>query len=651
MGHPIELTPIARRQFLEMNERSRNKIRGAITVLGFDSHPPECRPLKNRPALLVNVGGYRILYKTSDQKVAIVAILKQLPRRTQIRPRWSTAIFEIKGKITGLSITQEVDEYQLKDLLALPICDHYVDKNNRDAYFILNHKRAPSEITLKDLIDIKHELLLVHLSKECDLLYIHSSKSLKYLSRIVKKIIPERAAASLIEGRRILRVFPNNNITPFNVGIHDISDSSSLYSAHSSQDITKIIEHQNHGYSANTHTQFRTKKSADKTTVAAAVSGRVWSAGYAGSMQEWIQWCDGLGEKLKNDRKKLHPLFDSMVYPTKLSASPKNIIAADWPYTLYASNHPNWTIQRGSEAFPIHLCDLLVDNEKADNETIVSIVYEDRLNLDYTLKFDEDRSSISYVAGNDDDITVTDGSGETTSLSDWFNQNKPILTLPGGKKINSDDMLVEPAKNLEPYSRNSLITVNWKKKKINIKKESQGKTKKSYTIQYYMANYIKKKYEDLLILIDDDGPHESADLVGFVVDKVKKTLTIILVHCKFSSKKTPGARVKDLYEVCGQAARGAKWRSKGISKLVAHLKRRLGDEDTSNYKDYKLEKGQPSDLDAIQDSHYEIKFDTYIVQPGLSKKQCGEDQLLLLASAESYIFHETKGAFYVICSK
>ena len=125
------------------------------------------------------------------------------------------------------------------------------------------------------------------------------------------------------------------------------------------------------------------------------------------------------------------------------------------------------------------------------------------------------------------------------SLSDWFNQNKPILTLPGGKKINSDDMLVEPAKNLEPYSRNSLITVNWKKKKINIKKESQGKKKKSYTIQYYMANYIKKKYEDLLILIDDDGPHESADLVGFVVDKVKKTLTIILVHCKFSSKKNP----------------------------------------------------------------------------------------------------------------
>ncbi|MGY5060017.1 hypothetical protein ACWDFR_39135 [Streptomyces sp. 900105755] len=47
-----------------------------------------------------------------------------------------------------------------------------------------------------------------------------------------------------------------------------------------------------------------------------------------------------------------------------------------------------------------------------------------------------------------------------------------------------------------------------------------------------------------------------ADLAGITADD--KDITIALVHCKYSHEPTPGHRVIDLYEVCGQAARHAK---------------------------------------------------------------------------------------------
>jgi len=45
-------------------------------------------------------------------------------------------------------------------------------------------------------------------------------------------------------------------------------------------------------------------------------------------------------------------------------------------------------------------------------------------------------------------------------------------------------------------------------------------------------------------------------------------LHVTLVHCKYSSEPTAGARVTDLYELCGQAMRGAKWRQQGAIPLL-----------------------------------------------------------------------------------
>jgi hypothetical protein len=53
----------------------------------------------------------------------------------------------------------------------------------------------------------------------------------------------------------------------------------------------------------------------------------------------------------------------------------------------------------------------------------------------------------------------------------------------------------------------------------------------------------------------------------------RRSNNINLVHLKYSSKATPGARVDDLYEVLGQAGRGVVWSQ--LDVLVRRLVERL----------------------------------------------------------------------------
>ena len=86
-----------------------------------------------------------------------------------------------------------------------------------------------------------------------------------------------------------------------------------------------------------------------------------------------------------------------------------------------------------------------------------------------------------------------------------------------------------------------------------------------------VRNLVRSQTFD--ILIDDDRSGEAADLVGIRVER--GDIFVTLVHCRYSSRAEPGGRLADLYEVYGQAMRGARWRDNGGLALLEHLDRRV----------------------------------------------------------------------------
>jgi hypothetical protein len=149
------------------------------------------------------------------------------------------------------------------------------------------------------------------------------------------------------------------------------------------------------------------------------------------------------------------------------------------------------------------------------------------------------------------------------------------------------------------------------------------------------------------VVIDDDGTGEVADLVALKDDGER--VIVHLVHCKYSSKAEPGARVGDLYEVCGQAHRSAHHRQH-IDAMVANLIRRERQRQENGHSGLMV--GDDAALFACQDvvRRRRPALRVTVVQPGFSRAKAQARHLQLLGAADVYVAEVAYGAFDVWCS-
>ena len=80
MSYRIELRPAAARALKKIDHQDRDRIRGAIALLGENPRPPGAKALQGRDGLRVRVGNYRIIY-TIDDDVLVVAVVTLGHRR------------------------------------------------------------------------------------------------------------------------------------------------------------------------------------------------------------------------------------------------------------------------------------------------------------------------------------------------------------------------------------------------------------------------------------------------------------------------------------------------------------------------------------------------------------------------------------------
>jgi hypothetical protein len=95
-----------------------------------------------------------------------------------------------------------------------------------------------------------------------------------------------------------------------------------------------------------------------------------------------------------------------------------------------------------------------------------------------------------------------------------------------------------------------------------------------------LFEYVEERCraEKMDVLFADDAANEIADYVA-VRGEANRTL-VQLIHCKASSsKRVPGDRVDDLYEVLGQAVKCRRWLDR--RRLLKQVKHRLGNTASS----------------------------------------------------------------------
>jgi len=196
------------------------------------------------------------------------------------------------------------------------------------------------------------------------------------------------------------------------------------------------------------------------------------------------------------------------------------------------------------------------------------------------------------------------------------------------------------------FSAASISTPDWSG--VNLKRESMWKAGvfRDNSIQGYVVEMLKSSNYDYII--DDDDSGEVADVIAIEDDRVGKELRVSLYHCKYAHGTSAGARVADLYEVCGQAVKSCRILNRA-EDLVAHIIRR---ESLNGGRPTRFEVGDLSGMKSLRAraSTYRMTLQIFVVQPGLSAGALTPDLSSILGSAENFILEFTGRRLGVIAS-
>ncbi|MER6667486.1 DEAD/DEAH box helicase family protein [Amycolatopsis japonica] len=510
------------------------------------------------------------------------------------------------------------------------------------AWFVVEHRGEVPWGDIQTLDECTYELIVMYFAQRKRLLYIHSSDNNGDYADLAEAVLGEGATA--ITGPVVFRVLANlDRLTPSNIGLLDARDHFNRYTMYVGSDVLEALaEHDKQG-KTQTHIATSGFNRGEKVTISAALSGRFWSMTTAPNLRAWKQWCDTQGEKLLNDDIDLVKLFNGLIVPKEVQERPEHVLlAAEWAWEFFAGNGTTLTIAVGEKAYLVTDVEFVVDDHGTTGPFELTLTTP-AWKISYQAKFTS--HGLHYAPLGDD--ALVSNRRTTVPLQSWINKNKPNLFLAGDRLLLPDDRLLEPQLDLAPFPTDRMVTPDWKD--VDLKVESQGKDRRVDSIQAYMSKLLRTS-TTFDVMVDDDRANEAADLVGLRI--AGDELHVVLVHCKFSSESEVGARLKDLYEVCGQAVRGAKWRQQGALPLLRHLERRAKAYHSRTGVS-PFETGDMTQLHKIMGLGPQLRprFQTIIAQPGFSRRQATAEHLRVIAGAESYVRAVTGGSFDFYCQE
>lgn len=313
------------------------------------------------------------------------------------------------------------------------------------------------------------------------------------------------------------------------------------------------------------------------------------------------------------------------------AAWPARLFYADWPASILIENEQKISLAYQAEVF--NLLDVELGKPRRIDPLTLEVPISatavdgtERHLPDITIRLMDDAYKFSCPG-------VKIVFSEESSFEQYLDTNPLVL-------LDVDGSMVEG--NYRYYSPNSLdlklpvaLIEPWDWGTTQIHSESMRADRNPDTVQGFTYSKIENDYT---FIFNDDGAGEIADLVA--IKESKDAIFVDLYHCKYCPQQNgearPGARVSDVYEVCGQASRSVKWlhtEEKFFNRLLQRYQQSLP-------KGFdRILKGEPMDLELLRNKchDHEMVFRFVIVQPGISAGKVSADQLAVLGTSYSYI--------------
>jgi superfamily II DNA or RNA helicase len=554
-----------------------------------------------------------------------------------LTPKMSTVVYRTQSdEWTPEAI---VDFFGKDDLLTTPIG---LNPFEGVAWWVVANRSKVSWGEIKTVEELTYELFVLYFDRQRRLLYINNSANSGLFPELAECVA---GPSTRFTGPKVYRVMGDiTRLVPTTVGVLDVRDHFRRFSMHVGADVAESFPTAEAKTKTQTNISGSGYRQGERVNISASIKGRIWNHSKAPTVKHWRDWCDGVGDKLLDDTISIDDVIRNFLVPEDLDARPKAVLlGVEWPWEVLASSSEQLKLSHSGRPYPMVDVDLRPRDEE-ETGPLRFWVGTDAWTVGYEADFTEGR--LIYRCSEPDEIEVGTSRSGAFPLSVWLTERDGLTFLLDRDRLISNDKLYDPKQQVLPFPRKQLRALDWVG--IDLHVESQGETKREDSIQ---ARVIRELMQEKTwdVVVDDDGSGEIADVVALKVDG--KSLLIHFFHCKYAGGH-PGARVADLYELCGQAQKSVAWRSRAdVAPLFENLERRARrKQQRTNVSPFEV--GDIAGLYKLREQARVLRpcLEITIIQPGLSAQKASRQQLELLAATEIYLRTTANSPLHVWCS-
>lgn len=553
----------------------------------------------------------------SEFEVAFGSLPREVAMRS-IHPKMSTVTYRSQGELSW-------EPERIYDLFEDRLLTTSLGINNRDkvAWWISREATPVRWGDFANFNELVHHLYLVHVDEGSGFLYINSSNNDSLHDDIAQAVGGDDV--EVVKGETVYRILARvNRRVPTNVGLLDAVSRTRRFSMHVGQDVL-------HAWRGEGGTKMKTNifaygfKDGRAISFGASRKGRVWSHEAAADIHDWVHWTRDVGPTITDESITLESVMSGFLLPEPATERPPHVpLTIEWPHEIVATLSEYRQITYNDQPFSLLDTEFELSSHSAGGPLAFALVTPG-WTLDFEFDFREDEPPLIRPTGPDGQVATT---RETESLAGFLTRNGLLVTFEDEIVLTEQGFLLRPDRERRLFPVHAIETFDWTG--VDIRRESQGPDRDPSTIQHRTIATLAAE-ADWEIILDDDGTGELADVV--LMRRHDETLEVLLVHCKYSTSAHPGARIGDLYDVCGQALKMN--RAKSLPELLTkRLLRREKDRQAKGLSG--LIVGTPELLSRIvgEARYRERHMTAAIVQPGMSKSGVSDDMRALLGGTE-----------------
>lgn len=557
-----------------------------------------------------------------------------------LHPASSTIIYKTKCS----SWDPENFEKGIKGLGSIDRIFSGINKDENVLLVVTGKKVSVDWLKLPDVYNWAWELYIVYWNKETKALYINSSSNAGYFRSLAVALAGEDV--TLVKGDEVFRSLSGvKRLKLYNVGLKKQLGKLISFTMQAGSDVDSGLDELLRRSSIKSNVFGAGYEKGSRTSIGCSGKGRIWSRRVI-NIDALVDWFNFIGTKVFDNSIDPDEVLRGTLRPKIIGVRPEKVpIRIDWPEMFYLEQEANFSFVIQGETVPFHSVELELKSLDKTGDFEFSVISPNKT-IEFSLALQENGDDKSYQVSKITQDEIEINYHGTHLLVDFFNENPPIFWFSDGSSLEGNTYI--ELNSTPPAIADHKVEV-WDWQGVNIKLESQGVNKKQNSIQYKVMQ--KLLTEDYDVIFNDDGAGESADIVAIrVVDGTSKYIEANLYHCKFSSETAAGARIDDLYVVCGQVQRSAFWKE-SAEELFKHLLRR-NPLRQSGQEVSRFERGDQKVLEKIirMSELMEFRVNIFLVQPGVSKAVMSGEQKKLLGITDHYLMETYEIPFRVIIS-